>query len=32
MAVGQGWQRVTTGELLDVLESAGLITETPDWR
>jgi hypothetical protein len=25
MAAGQGWQRVTTGELLDVLESAGLL-------
>jgi len=25
MAAGQCWQRVTTGELLDVLESAGLL-------
>jgi len=25
MAAGQGWQRVTTGELLDVLESGGLL-------
>src|SRR5208282_724821 len=32
MAAGQGWQRVTTAELLDVLESAGLITGTPDRR
>jgi hypothetical protein len=32
MTTGQGWQRVTTKELLDVLESAGLITETPDRR
>jgi len=27
MTTGQGWQRVTTGELLDVLESAGLIQQ-----
>ena len=27
MAAGQGWQRVTTQELLDVLESAGLIKQ-----
>ena len=32
MAVGQGWQRVATRELLDILESAGLISDTPDWR
>jgi hypothetical protein len=32
MEAGQGWQRVTTTELLEVLESAGLITGTPDWR
>lgn len=25
MAAGQGWQRVTTKELLEILESAGLI-------
>ena len=25
MTTGQGWQRVTTQELLDVLESAGLL-------
>ena len=27
MTTGQGWQRVTTQELLDVLESAGLIQQ-----
>jgi hypothetical protein len=27
MAPGQGWQRVTTAKLLDVLESAGLIQQ-----
>src|SRR5271169_574933 len=27
MAPGQGWQRVSTKELLDVLESAGLIQQ-----
>jgi hypothetical protein len=27
MTTGQGWQRVTTQELLDVLESAGLIKQ-----
>ena len=27
MAPGQGWQRITTTELLDVLESAGLIQQ-----
>ena len=27
MAAGQGWQRVTTEELLGVLESAGLIQQ-----
>jgi hypothetical protein len=32
MEAGRGWQRVTTTELLEVLESAGLITGTPDWR
>jgi hypothetical protein len=32
MTTGQGWERVTTKELLDILESAGLITEAPDWR
>ena len=32
MAAGQGWKKVTTQELLDVLESAGLIADTPDWR
>ena len=32
MEAAQGWQRVTTTELLEVLESAGLITGTPDWR
>jgi hypothetical protein len=32
MEAGKGWQRVTTTELLEVLESAGLIPGTPDWR
>jgi len=27
MTTGEGWQRVTTKELLDVLEGAGLIKE-----